>query len=160
MPRRSPRKSQQLQSLIRLYKEETGTREVDMKAVARWAVDRGMREPKPVSGVDRLAKEFSVAARQETRVDRETGEPYRVNHMYWVERDGEQLRLWGDIDELPRERMQASLTIRREQTVSDVTQLTIDAEHWNRVNPDDERIEIEKDFGLDVEIRRSSPARS
>jgi len=150
-------KSQRLQALIRLYKDETGAREVDMKAVAAWALGKGYPEPKPISSADRLAKEFAAAAREETRRDHETGEPYRVNHMYVVTRDGEQLHLWVDIDEAPRAPMQTSLTMRREQVVGDVTQLTFDAEHWNRIHSDEEPIEIEKDFGLDVEIRRNTP---
>ena len=149
---------QDLLRLLRFYKDETGIREVDMKAFAAWAISRGYPAPAPISAVERLAKACSAAAREETREDPETGESYRVNHMYMVTRDGEQLRLWVDIDEAPREPMQASLTMRREQVVGDVTQLTFDAEHWNRKNPDEEPIEIEQDFGLDVEIRRHTPA--
>jgi hypothetical protein len=147
-------KNQEIQKLIRLYKEETEVKEIDMRAVAAWAIGRGYPEPKPISPIDRLAKDFAAAAREETRTDTETGEPYRVNHVYWVERDGEQWHLWIDIDEAPRGPMHASLTTRREQIVGDITQLTFDAEHWNRKNPAQERIEIVQDFALDVDLRR------
>lgn len=110
--------------------------------------------------MDILAKDFASAALEETRTDKETGEPYRVNHMYVVSQGDTQLHLWIDIDEAPREPMQASLTMRREQIVGDITQLTFDAEHWNRINPEDEPIVIEADFGLDVEIRRHAPVES
>ncbi len=150
-------KNQEIQKLLRYYKQETCIKEVDMKVFAAWAISRGYPEPKPVSAVDRLAKDFAAAAREETREDHETGESYRVNHMYVVERGGEQLHLWVDIDEAPRAPMQMSLRMRREQIVGDVTQLSFDAEHWSRVNPDEEPIDVEKDFALDVEIRRNAP---
>ena len=153
-------KNQEIQRIIRQYKDETGIRSVDMKRVTEWAVMKGWPMPKPIDLMDRLAKEFAVAAREETRHDKETGEPYRVNHMYVVTQGDTQLHLWIDIDEAPREPMQASLTMRREQIVGDITQLTFDAEHWNHVNADEEPIQIEADFGLDVEIRRHAPVGS
>ncbi len=148
-------KIQERQKLIRLYKEETGATSVDLHRVAEWALDRGYPPPKPVSVVELVAKDFARAARQETRTDVETGQPYRVNHMYVDTQGGQQTHLWIDIDEAPRGPMHASLTMRREQVVGDITQLTFDAEHWNRVNPTEEPIQIEADFGLDVEIRRA-----
>jgi hypothetical protein len=150
-------KNQEIQKLIRHYKRETGTREVDMRQFAQWAVAHNYPLPKPIDPIDQLARTFSAAAREETRDDQETGAPYRVNHMYVVTRRDEQFHLWVDIDEAPRGPMHASLTMRREQVVGDITQLTFDAEHWSRVNPEDEPIEIERDFGLDVELRRNAP---
>lgn len=147
-------KNAEIQKLIRYYKRETGIKEVDMREFARWAVARNYPLPQPIDPIDRLAKDFAAAAREETRTDPETGQAYRVNHMYVVTRGDEQLHLWVDIDEAPRGPMHASLTMRREQVVGDITQLTFDAEHWSRVNPDQDAIEIEKDFGLDVELRR------
>ena len=150
-------KSKERQRIIRQYRDETGNRSVDMRQVAEWAVSKGWPMPKPADPIDLLAKEFASSAREETRHDKETGEPYRVNHMYVVTRGDEQLHLWVDIDEATREQMQASLTMRREQIVGDITQLTFDAEHWSRANPSQKPIQIEADFGLDVEIRRNTP---
>jgi hypothetical protein len=149
-------KHHEMQAFIRYYKQETGVKEVDLREVAKFAALKGWPLPDPIDPIDRLAKDFSAAAREETREDKATGQSYRVNHVYTVTRGGEQLRLWVDIDEAPREPMHRSLTIRREQIVGDITQLSFDAEHWNRVNPEDDPIEIEKDFGLDVEIRRNA----
>jgi hypothetical protein len=147
-----------MQALLRRYKSETGIREVDMREFAAYMINMGWPMPTPVSPLDILAKQAAAAAREETRVDAETGQSYRVNHMYPAVRGGEQLHLWIDIDEADRGPMHTSLTLRREQIVGDITQLTFDAEHWNRVNESEEPIEIEKDFGLDVEIRRNAPA--
>jgi hypothetical protein len=143
-----------MQRFIRYYKEQTGIREIDMKEVAEFAVENGWPLPSPVSAIDRLAKDFKAAAREETRPDVATGRPYRVNHVYTVTRDDGQYRLWVDIDEAPRAPMHSSLTIRREQVVGDIVQLTFDAEHWSRINPTEPPIIIEPDFGLDIDIRR------
>lgn len=153
-------KHAEMQKIIRHYKTETGIKEVDLKEVAAFAVDMGWPLPAPVSPIDRLAKEFAAAAREETRPDMATGQPYRVNHMYRVLRDGEQYRLWVDIDEAPRGPMHSSLTLRREQIVGDVVQLAFDAEHWSRVNPTEVPIEIPTDYALDLEIRRNTPGES
>ena len=150
-------RNEEIQRWHRQYKHETGIKEVDLKQFAAWMVKKGWPEPEPVSALDRLAKQCAAALREETREDRETGEPYRVNHYYSVTRDGEQLHSWFDIDEALREPMQVALTLRREQVVGDVTQLARDAEHWNRRNPHEQPIQIELDFSLDVEIRRSTP---
>ncbi len=150
-------KNHEIQKLIRHYKQETGTKEVELKQFAKWAVEHGYPLPKPVDPIDQLARTFASAAREETREDSETGAPYRVNHMYVVTRGDQQLHLWVDIDEAPRGPMHASLTMRREQVVGDVAQLSFDAEHWNRINPGDEPINIETDFAMDLELRRLVP---
>lgn len=150
-------KNQEMQKLIRWYKDETGEREVDMKKVAQFAVLRGWPMPAPVDPIDRLAKDFSAAAREETRNDPKTGRPYRVNHVYTVTRGEEQLHLWVDIDEAPRAPMFSSLQMRREQMVGDAVQLTFDADHWNSIHPEEEPIHIELDFAPDVEWRKNTP---
>jgi hypothetical protein len=151
-------RSEEIQRWHRQYRMETGIKEVDLREFAAWMVQKGWPEPKPVSPLDQLTKQCSAALREETRNDRETGEPYRANHYYTVTRDGENYRLWVDIDEAPRKPMHTALTMRREQSVGDVTQMTRDADHWNRINPEEEPIVLELDFTLDVEIRRSTPA--
>lgn len=145
------------QKLIRHYKQETGAKEIDMEEVARFAVRKGWLLPDPVDPIKRLAEDFARSAREEMRTDKKTGRPYRANHVYSGWRDGNQTHLWVDIDEAPRGPMQASVTMRREQIVGDITQLSFDAEHWNRINPLSEPIAIETDFGPDVEWRRNTP---
>jgi hypothetical protein len=60
------------------------------------------------------------------------------------------------IDEANRNQMLKSAVNRREQMVSDGYNLTLDLEHWNRVNPEKEPIELPMDLTLDIEIRRAS----
>jgi len=146
---------QDMQRLIRVYKDETGEREVDMQKVARFAVLKGWPLPTPTSALDILAKKFSDAARVEIRQDKKTGKPYRANHAIPV--PGQLTFVWIDIDEAPRKPMLKSLVNRREQMVGDGLQLTLDADHWNSINPKDEPINLPMDLSLDIEWRKNAP---
>ncbi|MGA2402464.1 MAG: hypothetical protein ABSG91_12290 [Syntrophobacteraceae bacterium] len=152
-------KHQEMQRVIRYYKEQTGKTEIDMDEVAEFAVRKlGMRLPPPVEPIKRLAKEFAQAAREEFRYDKETGNPYRANHAIPDPRGGKQLHFWWvDIDEAPREHMHKSLIMRREQMVGDGLQVTYDADHWNNIHPDEKPIIIPMDFTEDIEERKNAP---
>lgn len=149
---------QQMQEMIRRYREETGNEAVDMHEVAAWAVKRyGWKLPDPVSPLDRLAKEFSAAAREEIRKDAVTGQPYRANHAVPIRKPSGQMSfVWVDIDTAPRRPMFKSLMQRREQMVGDAFQLTLDADHWNRIHPIEEPIQLPLDFTDDVEWRKNA----
>jgi hypothetical protein len=150
-------KVQMMQRLIRHYKDETGEKEVDMHKVAQFAVGKGWSLPAPTNPMDALAKQFSKAARQEIRRDNETGRPYRANHAVTSSQGSSQLTFWVDIDEAPRRVIHKSLINRREQMVGDGLQLTLDADHWNSVNPAEEPITIPMDFTDDIEWRKNTP---
>ena len=53
--------------------------------------------------------------------------------------------------------MHKSLIMRREQMVGDGVQLTLDAMHWNNINPKEEPITIPLDFTEDIEERLNTP---
>ncbi len=146
-------KHQQKQALIRLYKEQTGKKEIEMADVAAFAAEMGWILPQPQSPLELLAKEFAQAAREETRNDGKTGKPYRVNHA--VLQNGKQGTFWIDIDEAPRKHIHKSLVQRREQMVGDGLQLSLDQDHWNRVNPSEEPIDLPLDLTPDVEWRKN-----
>jgi hypothetical protein len=149
-------KNQKMQKFIKYYKDETGKTEVDMKEVAKFAVSKGWVLPRPSDPLDRLAKIFSDAARQEIKYDKKTGNPYRVNHA--IPRQGNaQLHLWIDIDEAPRKLMLKSLVMRREQMVGDGLQLTYDQNHWNSIHPNEEPIQLPMDLTDDIMWRKNAP---
>lgn len=52
--------------------------------------------------------------------------------------------------------MWKSAVNRREQMVSDVYQLTLDLDHWNGANPDQEAIVLPMDLTLDIAIRKAA----
>ncbi|MEW6531007.1 MAG: hypothetical protein AB1473_09240 [Thermodesulfobacteriota bacterium] len=145
------------QRLIRWYKEETGKTAVDMREVALFAVKKGWKLADPIDPIDRLANELARAAREEVRTDTKTGKPYRANHAYLATQGGTQLHLWIDIDEAPRKPMFKSLMARREQMVGDGLQLTLDADHWNSIHPDEDPIVVPMDFTEDIEERKNAP---
>lgn len=151
-------KHQLMQRIIRRYKDETGITEVDMIKVVEWAVSKNLlKPPKPKDPIRELVKEFSRAAREEIRYDEQTGMPYRANHSITVPQGQEQLHLWIDIDEAPRKPMVKSLIMRREQMVGDGLQLTLDQDHWNRIHPDEEPINLPMDLTDDIEWRKNAP---
>src|SRR6185437_13752426 len=148
----------EMHRLIEYYKEQTGSDEVDMKEVAKFAVKSGWPLPEPVDPYDRLAKQFTDVAREVVRYDQKTGKPYRAYHAIPSENGGQQRFRWIDIDEAPRKKMHKSLILRREQMVGDAYHLTLDADHWNSIHLDEERIELPLDFTDDVEWRKNGPA--
>jgi hypothetical protein len=150
-------KKHDMQRFIRSYKDETGEREVDMKKVAKWAAGKGWPLPTPQNPLDILAKQFADAAREETKRDKTTGRPYRVNHSFVTMQGGEQLHLWIDIDEAERGPFLKSAVMRREQMVGDGLQLSLDIMHWNNVNPEKEAIDLPMDLTFDIELRLNAP---
>jgi hypothetical protein len=146
------------QRMMHQYRDETGEKDVDMHKVVRFAVKRGWKLPKPEDPYDMLVKEFSAAAREEIRYDTKTKQPYRANHYFVIEQGGEQLRLWLDIDDdAPRYKMVKALGLRREQMIGDGLQLTRDAEHWNRINAEQEPIQLDMDLTDEIEWRKNAP---
>lgn len=148
-------KRQDMQRLIRAYKDETGSHEIDMREVAIYAHKKGWALPQPSDPFDLLAKQFSEAARDEIKYDTKTKRPYRVYHA--IPQTGQlSLFVWVDIDEATRPQMLKSLVNRREQMVRDGVQLTFDMEHWNRINSKEEPIDLPMDLGPDIEWVKNS----
>ncbi|SDX91763.1 hypothetical protein [Roseicitreum antarcticum] len=147
-------KKKDLQRLIRHYKDETGEIQVDMKKVAKFAQLMGWDMPVPKDPLDVLAQELSRAARDEIKHDDDSGRPYRVNHAVPIKQGQQTLFVWIDIDEAPRNMMQKSLYLRREQMVGDGLQLSYDADRWNSRHADERQIELDLDLNFDVELRK------
>lgn len=151
-------KQENLQRHVRFYKDETGEKEVDLKKVALWMINKGFKAPIPKTPSELLAAELSAALREETRYDKTTGRPYRANHALPKMQGNIFGVAWIDIDENPpRHKMHMSLMKRRDQMVGDGLQLSLDADHWNSENSNQEPIQIPLDFELDVQIRKMAP---
>lgn len=146
-------KTRDYQNIIALYRKRTGKNEITMREVAEFATKvLKMELPVPPDPLDILAKKLATAAREETRKDKTTNRPYRVNHAIPL---GSQQTLWVDIDNATRSQMHKSLTNRRNQIIGDALQLDSDAEHWNNINPDEQPIQMILDFTDDVEERKA-----
>jgi hypothetical protein len=152
-------KHQQMQRLVHYFRETTGDTDVNVhsKEFIDFAIAQGWPLPKPTDARDLMADQFSQALREEIKQDKKTGLPYRVNHVYTVQKGEKQLRFWVDIDQAPRKTMEKSLAVRREQMVGDGFQLTNDADHWNSIHPEEKPIQISMDFREDIEERKAAP---
>jgi hypothetical protein len=151
-------RNEQLQALIQRYKEETGSKAVDMEQIADWAIARGATMPKPKTARELFAAQLADAARAEYRVDPKTGLSYRANHaLRQRTRDGRQFVLWVDMEDATRPQMLWSLSDRRQQMVGDAVHLKIDEMIWNGKHPDEEQIQLDMNFTYDVEERLNSP---
>jgi hypothetical protein len=151
-------RNEQLQSLIQLYRQEVGSKTIDMEQVADWAIGRGATLPKPKSPRELLVAQLADAARAEYRQDSKTGLSYRANHaLRGTRADGKQFTLWVDIEDASRPQMLWSLSNRRQQMVGDATHLKIDEMIWNSRHPQEESIQLVMDFTYDVEERLHSP---
>ncbi len=150
-------KKHEMRNFIEYFKEQTGNAELDMKEVAKLAVKNGWPLPAPVDPYDRLAKQFTDVVREVVRHDKKTGKPYRVYHAIPAENGNQQQFRWIDIDEAPRNKMHKSLVLRREQMVGDAYHLTLDADHWNSIHPEEDPINLPLDFGPDVDWRKNGP---
>lgn len=146
----------QLQKIIAMYRRKTGETELDPKRMAEFAVLHGIELPKPKDPLELLAREISVAAREELRRDETTKRPYRAYHSLPIEHpDGQVSFVFVDIEDATRPQMHRSLTKRREQMVGDAVHLIYDADRWNSQHPDLEPIQMALDFGPDVEWRKA-----
>jgi len=150
-------KASEMQSIIKRYREETDKDSVDMHDVAKYAAAMGWPLPKPKTALERLAEQFSSAAREEIRRDEVTGKPYRANLAVTTWQGASQLTLWTDIDVAPRSVAHRSFQQRREQMIGDAVQLTFDVMHWNRINEVEDPIEMPLDLTDDVQWRINAP---
>ncbi len=130
-----------------------------MHAVAEFAKDRGVKMPVPPDPLEMLAKQFSEAAGEETRIDKESKRVYKAS-LAITERakDGRQTTLWIDVDDNPpRHRMAKGLHLYREQMVGEAVIGKNTADHWNRTNPDQRPLPFETDLTEDVNWRHNAP---
>ena len=148
-------KSKDLAKCIDLFKNKTRRQEFEMWEVAEFALAQGVEAPDPPTRRDLMEKMLTRAARQQHRVDPVTGRTYRANHRI-PKQGGGKGSIWFDLDNPPsREKVKTSLTLRREQVVSDLVAIENDKDRYNVTNPYEEPIQIELDFTFDVELRRN-----
>lgn len=149
-------RSEELQRLIPLYLRETGKTTWENIDVAKWAINRGVKPPKPKTEAELLAEQFSQALREEHRLDPETGLDYRANHAFKERGGDKQLTFWVQLENATHKQMSASITNRRDGVIADCTQLKKDAIVWNNKNQNEKQIDLILDFDEDVSERLAS----
>lgn len=142
--------AEKLQEIWRKYENAHDSMPATAREVARWAIGRGLWKPQPSSIEKRCAEELAKAAREEYRTDK-YGRRYRARHSARIEKNGQQLSFWADIDKAPRSHMELAFAQRRRQIVGDCHQLKIDVDHYNGKNPTTLPIQMIFDFREDLE---------
>jgi hypothetical protein len=119
-------------------------------------VRMGKELPKPKDPREIMAKRVADALREEERTDKETGLTYSANVVY----ETEQGFLWGDLDRIDRKKMYKNYMFRRTQMVGDGFGIKCDCVRWNRINPNEEPIQPELDFNLEIEWKLNTPKKA
>ena len=137
--------NEQLQKIWHEYERAGNSLPASPRDVARWAIDTKRWLPRPTDIISQCAEELARAAREEYRTD-PYGRRYRALHAV----RSKQGSLWADIDTAPRKHMEKAFAQRRKQIVGDCHQLKVDVDHYNRVEPNKEPIQLILDFTDDV----------
>jgi hypothetical protein len=148
-------KKQLMQRFARNYREQHGDTTMHELAIAWKKV--GGQMPKPKDVIDILAKEFADAEREELGFDEILGESYNANICYEVQVGEKVETRWTDTDTASREKIVKNAALRRNQVVGDLVRATVTLMHWNRLHPDEESVQMELDFGPDVEWKLNAP---
>ncbi len=152
--RKKPRKlssyNKQLLHFIEAYEAETNENGEDLRAVAFWAIQKGLWEPGITDVTKRLARELALACRQDYIAD-SNGEPVRRRHSY---RDKDrQLTFWFKIEDATPQKMRISAQERRNGALMDILQIDRDLNYYNENHNPGDPIQMSFNFDPDVEER-------
>ncbi|WP_434480436.1 hypothetical protein [Gemmatimonas sp.] len=139
--------TQQLQRIVREYREAGEPWPARSITIADWAIQNGKWELGRSAVLRRCAEEISSAMREEYTTDHK-GRRVRVKHPAPAE-DGSS-PLWDDMRTAPREHMVRSFAHRRHLVVTDCRQLQIDVEAFNEMRPNMSPIQMVFDFRDDL----------
>ncbi len=142
--------SKQLQKIVTRYLEANQPWPATAREIAAWAVQNRLWELQPSAIIDQCTNQLSRAMREEHITDPQ-GRTVRAKHVAKVERNGEQVSLWGDIRTASRQHMQIAFKQRRQQIVGDCRQLKTDLDSYNENKIADNPIQISFNFTYDLE---------
>ena len=138
---------QVIQRLARQYREQTGSSNIDPLKFAAYLISQGVKPPRVPTELELMARTAKNALKHEIRVDSATNKPYRGWHAVPTGEDretGQRIFSYYDIDDAERLPMQKALALRVSGMIDDGVQLSLDAEHWNRINPAEEPISVDE----------------
>ncbi len=149
---------EQLQELVREYRESGLPWPAESDQIARWAIAKRKWAPRPETVERRLAKMLSRAMRDEMFRDPQ-GRRVRRKHAIpgsRVTADGvvTQYVLWVDIQDADRDQIHTAFQFRRDQASGDCKQLAKDLDSYNDNYNKKEPIALSFDFTKDVEDAR------
>lgn len=142
--------ARQMQKIFAEFENEVSSDPVDLRQVGRWALDKGLWQPRPADILSQFSGDLADALREEYRTDK-AGRRYRAKHAVRSTKNGRQMSLWADIDLAPRKHMERAFAQRRKQIVGDSLHLRLDVDHYNEARKDELPIQLCLDFTEDVE---------
>jgi hypothetical protein len=145
-----------MQRFARNYREKHGRDTTSHELALAWKKIGGQM-PKPKDVIDILAKEFADAEREELSFDEVLGESYNANICYELLVGDKIETRWADTDTASRDKIVKNAALRRNQVVGDLVRATVTLLHWNRIHPEEEPVQMELDFGPDVEWKLNAP---
>ncbi len=145
-----PTYTEQLQQIVRQYREAGQPWPATTRRIAEWAYRQGKWKPQANTLIKRLAEDFARALREEYFVDPQ-GRTVRAKHAARTVADGEQLTLWEDIRTASPQHMAIAFQQRRQQIVGDCRQLKTDVDSYNENASPPKPIQMMFDFTEDLE---------
>jgi hypothetical protein len=142
--------AEQLQRIVRGYREAGMPWPAAMREVAAWAITAKQWAPQPSDMIQQCADELSAAMRQEHITDAQ-GRHVRAKHAARMKRNGEQVTLWADIRTASVDHMSVAFQQRRQQIVGECKQLKADVDSFNQNTNKGPPVQLVLDFTLDVE---------
>lgn len=149
-------KKQEMQRWCRTFREQEG-RDLSNHELAHRLKGIGWEMPKPKDPLDLLAKQISDAEAEEMVFDEELNDSVNRNICYQVDVNGEKVTLWTELDTATRNKVEKNKTLRRDQMVGDAYSSSLILLRWNRLHPKEEPVQMDLDFGPDVEWRLNTP---
>ena len=141
--------NEELIRIARKYMSATKKTAYTAREVAVWAIQNhlwGLRDEKLIS---LCVEEFARAFKEERFTDPQ-GRRVRHRHVVKIDKDGEQIALWEDFNNISEDHFQLSLMQRRKQIVGECVQLDIDKDSFNENRKPSKQIELSFDFTADV----------
>jgi hypothetical protein len=143
-------KKEQLQKIVKEYREAGQSWPATTEEIAQWAVVVGKYDLTAPTLVRHCARELAQAMRDEYITDPK-GRRVRAKHPAKVEVDGQLQMVWDDIRTAPRQHMQLAFRLRRRRIATECKQVKADVDSYNDAHPKDIPIQMPLDFTYDVE---------
>jgi hypothetical protein len=138
--------------IVEKYLGEGGTEPIDLDALAKFAINRGLWAKTTGKMLQLCKQEFSQAFREQYHVDPQ-GRHVRTYHAAMSRDGGRQHVFWADMRSAPGEHTEAAFQQRRSQIVGDCRQLKCDVDSYNENNTHGGHYQLSLDFRDDVAER-------
>ena len=137
--------------LVEQYKKAQGVEEIDLTAVAQWAIEQGRYRREPIDPLKALRRELVRALRSEHLTDAQ-GREVRKNHPVVMSDGQHRMSIWAEIFQAKPRHMRLSLSQRRQGILADCRQHKLDFDSYNDNNVYDQRLPaFDYNFNADLE---------